>query len=49
MINVYKIVVGKTEGERPFGRTRHRWQDNIRMDLSNIVVGRCALDSSGSG
>jgi hypothetical protein len=30
---VYKILVGKPEGKRPFGRQRHRWEDGIRMDL----------------
>jgi hypothetical protein len=30
----YTIVVGKTEGERPsLWRPRHRWEDNIKMDL----------------
>jgi len=24
--------VGKPEGKRPFGRPRHRWEDNIEMD-----------------
>jgi hypothetical protein len=33
MRNVYKILVGKTEGKRPVGRPRHRWDDDIRMDL----------------
>jgi len=25
--------VGKPEGKRPFGRPRHRWEDNIKMGL----------------
>ena len=25
-------------GKRPFGRTRHRWEDNIRMDLKEIGI-----------
>jgi hypothetical protein len=25
--------VGKPEGKRPLGRPRHRWKDNIKMDL----------------
>jgi hypothetical protein len=33
---VYKVLVGKPEGERPLGRTRHRWEDGIRMDLREI-------------
>jgi len=30
---VYRVLVGKPEGKRPVGRPRHRWVDNIRMDL----------------
>jgi hypothetical protein len=29
----YNIFVGKSEGKRPLGRHRRRWEDNIRMDL----------------
>jgi hypothetical protein len=28
--------VGKPEGKRPLGRPRHRWVDNIKMDLREI-------------
>jgi hypothetical protein len=31
--NVYRILVGKPEGKRPLVRPRHRWVDNIKMDL----------------
>jgi hypothetical protein len=31
--NVYKQLVGKPEGKKPLVRPRHRWVDNIRMDL----------------
>lgn len=31
--NRYKILVGKTEGKRPLGKSRSRWKDNIKMDL----------------
>jgi hypothetical protein len=31
--NAYKILVGKSERERPLVRPRRRWEDNIRMDL----------------
>jgi hypothetical protein len=34
--NVYRILVGKPEGKRPLGRRRHRWVDNIKMDLREI-------------
>jgi hypothetical protein len=29
-------LVGKHEGKRPFGRSKCRWKDNIRMDLSEM-------------
>jgi hypothetical protein len=29
-------LVGEPEGRRPFGRPRHRWEDNINMDLKEI-------------
>jgi len=31
--NASKIFVPKPEGNRPCGRTRYRWEDNIRMNL----------------
>jgi hypothetical protein len=31
--------VGKPEGKRPLGRPRRRWEDGIRMDLREIVLG----------
>jgi hypothetical protein len=31
--NAYEIFVGKPEGNRPLGRTRCRWVNNIKMDL----------------
>jgi hypothetical protein len=34
--NVYKVLVGKTEGKRPLGRPRHRREDGIRLDLREI-------------
>jgi hypothetical protein len=34
--NAYRILVGKPEGKRPLGRLRHRWVDNIKMDLREI-------------
>ena len=30
---VYRVLMGKPEGKRPLGRPRHRWDDNIKMDL----------------
>jgi hypothetical protein len=34
--NARRIMVGKPEGKRPLGRPRHRWVNNIRMDLVEI-------------
>jgi hypothetical protein len=34
--SAYRILVGKPEGKRPLGRPRHRWVDNITMDLREI-------------
>jgi len=33
---VYRILMGKPEGKRPLGRTRSRWEDNIKMDLMEV-------------
>jgi hypothetical protein len=38
---VYRDLVGKPEGKRPFERPRRRWEDGIRMDLKETgLVGR---------
>ena len=39
---VYRVLVGKSEGKRPLGRPRRRWEDNIKMDLQE--VGGCFGD-----
>jgi hypothetical protein len=36
-VHAHRVLVGKSEGKRPMGRPRHRWEDNIQMDL--LVVG----------
>ena len=36
---VYRVVVGKPEGKRPFGRPRRRREDNIKMDLQEVGGG----------
>jgi len=33
---VHRVWVGKPEGMRPLGRPRHRWKDNIKMDLQEV-------------
>jgi hypothetical protein len=36
--NVYRLLVGKPEGNRPLGRPRRRWIDNIKLDLLELGV-----------
>ena len=36
---VYRVLVGKPEGKRALGRSRHRWGDNIKMDLQEVGCG----------
>jgi hypothetical protein len=42
MRNAYRILVGKPERKGPLGRPRHRWVDNIKMDLR--VTARDGMD-----
>jgi hypothetical protein len=37
--NAYRLLMGKPEGRRPLGRQRHRWLDNITMDLVEVGWG----------
>ena len=36
---MYRGLLGKPDGERPLGRPRRRWMDNIRMDLQEVECG----------
>ena len=36
---VHRVLVGKPEGNRPLGIPRHRWEDNIKMDLQEMGGG----------
>jgi len=33
------VLVEMPEGKRPLGRPRHRWGDNIKMDLQEVGCG----------
>jgi hypothetical protein len=35
---IYRMMVGKSEGKRPLGRLRYRWEDNIKMDLRDRMA-----------
>ena len=32
----YRVLMGITEGKRPLGRPRRRWEGNIKMDLKEV-------------
>ena len=42
-MSAFKVLTGKPTGNRPFGRPRRRWEDNIRMDLTEM----CQYEVSG--
>jgi hypothetical protein len=33
---VHRVLVGKPDGKRPLGRSRHRWEGNIKMNLQEV-------------
>jgi hypothetical protein len=37
---VYSVLVGRSEGKRPLGRPRRRWEDDIKLDLRKGSMGR---------
>jgi hypothetical protein len=37
---VYTVLVGRPEGNRPLGRPRRRWENNIKMDLRKTGISR---------
>jgi len=36
---LYSVLVGKPLGKRPLGRPRHRWEDNVKIDLQEVECG----------
>jgi hypothetical protein len=48
IIGLYRVLMGTPKGNRPLGRFRRRWEDNIKMYLQEVgwEHGR---DLSGSG
>jgi hypothetical protein len=34
----YRVLIERPEGKRPLGRSRHRWEDNIKLDLREIEI-----------
>jgi hypothetical protein len=41
--------LGGPQVNRPLGRPRRRWEDNIKMDLREMGIDGSELDSTGSG
>jgi hypothetical protein len=37
--SVYCVLVGNSEGKRPFGKPRRGWEDNIKLDLQEVGCG----------
>jgi len=35
----YRVLMGKSEGKRPLGRLRRRWDDNIKINLQEVRWG----------
>jgi transcription termination factor 2 len=33
---VHRVLVGEPEGNRPLGRPRRRWKDDIKLDLQEV-------------
>ena len=45
--SVFKISIGKPTGKRPIGRSKSRWEGNIRIDLKEIDINtRTWVDSA---
>ena len=39
MRGVCRVLVGRSEGKRPLGRPRHRWENNIKIDFQKVGCG----------
>jgi hypothetical protein len=34
----HRVWVGRPKRKRPLGRPRHRWEDNIKMDIRELWI-----------
>jgi hypothetical protein len=41
--DIYGVSVGRPERKRPYRRSRRRWEDNIKIDISRSRLGRYGL------
>jgi hypothetical protein len=46
---VYRVLVGRPKCKRPLGRPRHRWEDNIKLDLRETGINGVNWIQLGSG
>jgi len=46
---IYRVLLGRPEGKRPHGRPRHRWEDDISMDLLEVGCGGMDWIELGAG
>jgi hypothetical protein len=37
--DAHRVLMRKPEGKGPFGKSRHRWEDNIKMHLQEVGWG----------
>jgi hypothetical protein len=37
-LKFYRVLVGRSKEKRPLRRPRHRWEDNIKLDLREIGI-----------
>jgi hypothetical protein len=42
--DAYNVLVGRPEGRRPLGKSRRRWEDNIKMELQEVGLGGHGLE-----
>jgi hypothetical protein len=45
---VYRVLVGKPDGKRPFGRPRRRWEVNIKVHVQEVAMWGNRVDRAGS-
>jgi len=37
--SLYRVLVAKPDGKRPLGKSRHRWEDDMKVDLQELGLG----------
>jgi hypothetical protein len=35
-MGIYRVLLGDSEGKRPLGRPRRKWEDNNKMNLKEV-------------